>query len=378
MTTGKAFEPKRLRLARTFLGLGQSDLAERVGVSRQFVHQLESRLRSPSADLIPALAAALLVEEDFFFQPLHIDIAQEDCNFRRLESARVRDIEKVIAHGALLAELLRLLEEDLDFPAPDFPSIKASNLSEVERAAEKARDHWGLTTDQPIVSTVRVAENAGAIVVKFTGVSEEIDALSISKSRPLIIRSSEKESPTRLRFDIGHEIGHLVLHRDNNRLDRSEAEEQAHRFSSAFLLPRRSFVRIFPRGRRLDWQSIFAIKRLWKVSAQAILRRAFDLELIDAAQYRSGNVFISKQGYRRNEPYEPEETEQPEVLRSALVAIQNSKKLLPKDVAHVLGIQPVMLGKLLGIPMPNLSEIDTRTVISLNARLQWSKSRFFL
>jgi Zn-dependent peptidase ImmA (M78 family)/DNA-binding XRE family transcriptional regulator len=374
----KTFDPKRLRLARTFLGIGQSDLGERVGASRQFMHQLETQQRTPSKELIPALAAALLVEESFFFHPLITDIGQGDCNFRRLESARVRDIEKVIAHGILLSELLRLLEDELEFPKPDFPSIKVHEVDDVERAAERARDHWRLTTDQPIVSTIRVAENAGAIVVKFTGVSEEIDALSISGSRPLIIRSSEKESPTRLRFDICHELGHLVLHQGNHPPEHAAAEEQAHRFASAFLLPRKPFVRGFPRGRRLDWQTIFAIKRAWKVSAQAILRRAFDLQLIDAAQYRSGCVFISKQGYRRNEPYEPAENEQPEVLRIALIALQKTKHLLPKDVAHKLGVQPVMLGKLLGIPMPDLREIDSRTVINLNARLEWSKSRFYI
>jgi hypothetical protein len=137
-------------------------------------------------------------------------------------------------------------------------------------------------------------------------------------------------------------------------------------------------VRGFPRGRRLDWQTIFAIKRAWKVSGQAIFRRPFDLALIDAAQYRSGCVFISKQGYKRDEPYEPTETEQPEVLRLALIALQKAKGLLPKDVAHQLYVQPVMLGKLLGIPMPDLREIDSRTVTNLNARLEWSKSRFYI
>lgn len=374
----RIFQPQRLRLARTFLGIGQSELGERIGVSRQFIHQLESRQRGPSDEILPALSAALLVEDSFLFRPLSSDVAHDDCNFRKVESARVRDIEQVIGHGVLLGDLLRLLEEDIDFPKPDFPSIRAHDLDDVERAAERTREHWRLTSDEPIVSTIRVAENAGAIVVKFTGVSKEIDALSINGFRPLIIRASDKESPTRLRFDVCHEIGHLVLHRGPRRPEHSLAEEQAHRFASAFLLPRRPFVRGFPRGRRLDWQTIFAIKRAWKVSAQAVLRRAFDLNLIDAAQYRSGCVFISKQGYRRNEPYEPHDSEQPEALRLALLALEKAKRLLPRDVAHRLAIQPVMLGMLLGIPMPDLRNVDSRTVVSLNSRLEWSKSRFFV
>ena len=196
------FEPKRLRLARTFFGFAQSELGERVGASRQFMHQLEAGLRTPSSEMVDALAAALLVEEEFFYRMSGSEIAQENCNFRSLQSSRVRDLEQVISHGVLLGELLRLLEEELEFPKLNFPHIKASDLDGVERAAERARAFWSLTIDQPIVSTIRVAENAGAVVIKFLGVASAIDALSIYGARPLIIRSSEKESPTRLRFDV--------------------------------------------------------------------------------------------------------------------------------------------------------------------------------
>lgn len=92
----------------------------------------------------------------------------------------MRDIEQVLAHGELLAELVRLLEEGLELPEPDFPHLKAHDAKGIERAAEHARVHWGMTADQPIDSVIRVAENAGAVVVKFPGVSAEIDALSVS------------------------------------------------------------------------------------------------------------------------------------------------------------------------------------------------------
>ena len=369
------FEPGRLRLARTFLGMALAELGERVGASRQFIHQFESKVREPNADMLNALAAVLLVEKEFFSRPVSQNIPQEACNFRKLESSRVKDIEQVIAHGELLAELLRALERDLEFPAPNFPRYEVSSLLDAEHAAQQARLHWELTVDRPIVSTIRVAETAGAVVVKFPGVSSEIDALSISGERPIIIRSSEKEKPSRLRFDIAHEIGHLVMH-SKRRPEHEFAELQANRFASSFLLPAKVFSREFPRGRRLDWQAIFAIKRTWNVSAQAIIRRAFDLGLIDAAQYKSGNVFISKQGYRRHEPYEAEQTEAPEVLRAALIAMQEGDGQLPKDVARQLNIQPVLLGKLLGLQIPDIGSSGPAAVVNFNARLDWSKAKW--
>ena len=165
------------------------------------------------------------------------------------------------------------------------------------------------------------------------------------------------------------------MHR-KNRPEHELAERQANRFASAFLLPSKPFVRNFPRGRRLDWHVIFAIKRAWNVSAQAILRRAHDLALIDAAQYKSGNVFIAKHGYKRSEPYEAEEAETPEVLRAALIALQASQGLLPRDVARKLDVQPVLLGKLLGLKIPDLGGASPSTVVNFNARLNWSKAKW--
>jgi Zn-dependent peptidase ImmA (M78 family) len=293
-------------------------------------------------------------------------------------------VEQVLAHGALLADLVAFVEAELDkaemdFPAVDFPHIKATDEESVERAAERVRLHWDLTADQPIDNTIRVAEHAGAVVVKFPGVAHEIDALSVSGDRPLIVRASEKEQHTRLRFDIAHEIGHLVMHQKRSRPDSHEvAEAQANRFASAFLLPRKPFIRAWPRGRRLNWQAIFQLKREWKVSAAAILHRASDLALIDAAQYRSGYVYLSKQGFRKSEPGEPPGEETPEVLRDALIQLQKVSGLLPKDVARQLGVQPVILGKLLHLAMPDLREADASTVINLNARLDWSKAKWYV
>lgn len=376
-TASPKFEPRRLKLARLFHGLTLEELGERIGASKQFIHQLELGSRPTNSTLIEALAAALFVKPAFFFRADPADISVANSNFRRLRSTRVRDSEQVIAHGVVLDDLLSLIEQFLELPRSNFPSLPASQPGDIERAAERTRIHWELTTDLPIESTVRVAENAGAVVVKFPGVAREIDALSINRPRPLIVRSSEKEKPTRLRFDIAHEIAHLVMHQAPTPInEHAEAhrEAEADRFASAFLLPRKPFERDFSRARRLDWHCIFALKRQWNVSAQAILRRAYDLTLIDAAQYRTGCVYISKQGYRRSEPFEPDEIETPELLATALRTLHQHYRMNPADVADQLGIQPVILAKLLGLPIPDLRTADPATVIDINARLGWPQA----
>jgi len=378
-TASPTFEPRRLKLARSFHGLTLEELGERIAASRQYIHQLELGAKVPSPELIDALAAALYVKPAFFFRAPPEDISAANSNFRRLRSARVRDSEQVIAHGVVLDDLLSFIERFLRLPIANFPSFPATDPLGIERAAERVRIHWGLTADLPIESTVRVAENAGAVVVKFPGVSREIDALSINRPRPLIIRSSEKEKPTRLRFDIAHEIGHLILHSDPVPAAASanvRRESDADRFASAFLLPRKPFERGFSRSKRLDWSRIFALKRHWNVSAQAILRRAYDLTLIDAAQYRTGCVYISRQGYRRNEPFEPDQMETPELLATALRALHDHCRMSPEDVATQLGVQTVVLAKLLGLPIPDLRAADLATVLDINSKLGWPQAEW--
>lgn len=376
-TAGQKFEPRRLKVARAFHGLTLEGLGECIAASKQYINQLELGTKTPTEDLVDALAAALYVRPAFFFRPPPADISVANSNFRRLRSTKVRDSEQVIAHGVVLDDLLSFVEQFLRLPKANFPSFPAMHPLDIEQAAERARLHWGLTSDLPIDSTVRVAENAGAVVVKFPAIAREIDALSINRPRPLIIRTSEKEKPTRLRFDIAHEIAHLVMHHGPTPMQPgadARREMEADRFASAFLLPRKPFERSFPRSRRLDWQCIFALKRQWNVSAQAVLRRAYDLALIDAAQYRTGCVYISKQGYRRSEPFEPDQMETPELLATALRALHQDCHMSPADVATQLGVQTVILAKLLGLPIPDLRTADPATVIDINAKLGWPQA----
>jgi hypothetical protein len=64
----------------------------------------------------------------------------------------------------------------------------------------------------PIDDITVLIENSGVIVATVDGVDEKVDAFSMSRKRPVIIRNSSKESPCRYRFDLAHELGHLLMH----------------------------------------------------------------------------------------------------------------------------------------------------------------------
>jgi Zn-dependent peptidase ImmA (M78 family)/transcriptional regulator with XRE-family HTH domain len=290
-----------LRLARLFHGLTLEDVAAHIDKTRQYVHKIETEQIVPSEATIDAIAQLTQVEPAFFARTASAPVNEEQCHFRKQFTTRSAVKQVALAKGEMFRRLVVDLEGLLELPANTIPQIEAHALVDIELAAEACRRHWGLGLG-PVQNMTRVAENAGAVVTSFKGVSREIDAYSISSARPIIVVNADDVSACRLRFDIAHELGHLVLHVGISTGDR-KTEGEANRFAGAFLLPRSSFVKEFPklRGSHLNWQGLTDMKLRWKVSKSAILYRAKQLSLISEDQYRTGVIRLNRGGEARVE-----------------------------------------------------------------------------
>lgn len=352
MARSIAFAGERLRLARVALGITLDELGNRVGTTRQYLNQLEQGTKTPTEDMTDALSAALGVTSRFFSLAINDGVRPEQCHFRKQRTTPVSIVSQVLARGTLLEGFVERLDRELDFPEVSFPDLQAFSASEIESAAEAARCHWKLGSG-PISSMMRVVENAGAIVSFFGGVSERVDALSIDRKRPMIIRSEAKPAACRLRFDIAHECAHLIMHKGIETGDKI-TENQANRFAGAFLIPRSSFIDEFPRSRALNWNAIFDLKLRWKVSAAAIVRRAYDLDIISADQYRTGYIHLSKTGQKRSERYDnliP--LEEPELLPSAIQALEEAFPGSVRRIAAESGLEEAMFENVSGLKLPH-------------------------
>jgi hypothetical protein len=115
----------------------------------------------------------------------------------------------------------------------------------------------------------------------------------------------------------------------------ADREKQADRFASAFLMPQKGFAREFWSGGRVNWSKVFDLKRRWKVSAQAMIHRAYDLDLINAVEYRRAYKAISAKGWRKGEPEEPE-AEHPELVKKAIATLWERKKIGAAQLAAQL------------------------------------------
>ena len=316
------FNPARLVLAREARGLRKNELAERVELTPSAVSQIEMGKIRPSAETLLRLALALRVRPAFFAAETAAAITAEQCHFRRLRSATQGEQRRVRAAGALILEVVGHLERLVEIPAETITPLSAQvdDAEGVEPLAERVRDAWGLGRG-PVSDVVALLERHGVLPVEVEGHSERLDAFSTwAGSRPLVFLSTGKESASRRRFDAAHELGHLLMHVDVSPGDPA-LERQADAFASAFLLPRATFGAECPP--RLSWPHLQELKRRWKVSLAAMVRRAYDLGIYSEATYRRAYMQLNQRGWRENEPAEPR-MERPRLLREVIALLEEA------------------------------------------------------
>jgi Zn-dependent peptidase ImmA (M78 family)/transcriptional regulator with XRE-family HTH domain len=351
--TGDTFYGSRLQLAREFRQLTQQELANRVVASNALISQYEAgKKRSPSPDLVAALASVLGFAPGFFYQPVDDSFLRDECSFRHQRAASERLKTQIRAHATLLGLVVERLREHLRFPPLNLPAIPATTWEGIENAADATRQHWGLGLDAPLMHAGRILENAGVLIVPHLVRSKEIDAFSRQGPTTVIFLNQAIQSTSRWIFDIGHECGHLVMHAKIP-TGTVETEDAADYYAGAFLMPRRAFSRDFgPTGREFSWKHIFDLKRHWRVSAASIVRRAHQLDLIGPVEYRRAFQYMSLKRWRSNgEPYEPA-FQKPELLLGALNALGSDVDLTIAELCADLNFEPQTFEEVTGMKVP--------------------------
>lgn len=341
----------RLRLARSFRGWTQIHLGELVAVSSPYISSLEHDKKSPTTELVEAFGDALGFQRHFFFEPLSDVVSEAESNFRRRSRTSARLKDQVLARATLLSELLKYVERSVTLPKLDVPQLDTDGSGKaIEQAATECRSHWGLPLDRPINSIGRLAERAGVVLVRLTDETDDVDAFSTwTKTRPVIVLNSARGSTSRTKLNIGHELGHLVLHRDGGRT-RSVQEKEAFRFGASLLFPERAFRREFWGAYQHGWSGLRALKRRWGTSLQAIVYRARELDLLNAAEYRRLNKQIAVRGWKTDEPDEPPQ-EEAELLEEAIRTLQSEESIGPGKLADEMSWHNVTLEQVAGIEM---------------------------
>jgi Zn-dependent peptidase ImmA (M78 family)/transcriptional regulator with XRE-family HTH domain len=364
------FDGARLTLARQLAGLRKSDLAQLLDMSPTAVAAWESGAKRPTAVTVARLALSLGVDLGFFAMRAD-DVAALSAtpHFRSLRSTTQLARDQAFAYGQLAVDIATSLEKHVECPDPDVPSFPAdpdvpsfpaeSDVSSFsgepgvssfssepgvssfsseppdvpvspadrdaavigaspEQAARRVRERWGMTRG-PAPHLVRLLEHHGVLVVFSPPQAANVDAYSFdSRLRPVVVLNPVKHDYYRQRFDVAHELGHLVMHTDAEPGGRT-VEDQANRFAAEFLMPAAEIRDELPATMNAAaWQALARGKERWGTSIQALLYRARRLGALTEVSYRNAMATLTARGWRRREPGLVTVLEQPSMLPRAL------------------------------------------------------------
>lgn len=297
---------KRLLSARKMAGMSLEALSQATGslVSKQAISKYEKGKASPGSEVMIALARALGVKVDYFFRSSQVAI--EGLNFRKNTRLAAKERDR-ITHQTIeflqkYIEIERILNigHEANIPVAR-KRIKAQE--DIEQAAAEIRKSWNLG-EAPIPQLTELLEDHGFKIYEvegdenFAGLSGYASGIGIP-----IIAVSRGGDCVRKRFTIAHELAHLLL--DFSACEEKHHERLCHAFAGALLLPERIIREEFGgvRKRVTQWE-LKKLKGIYGISMQAIMARAHTLGIIDDQSYRLFSIYVSKNGWRKDEPGE--------------------------------------------------------------------------
>ncbi|ADO70439.1 helix-turn-helix domain-containing protein [Stigmatella aurantiaca] len=321
------FIGSRLVEARLERGIPVRALAERVEISVPAIYGYEKGASSPRADVLRRLCDALDVPERYFLMPVEEQTGSA-VFYRAQRSTSVAACNAAEAKLSWLHRLGTVVGQFVDLPSmslPDFAIPRdplALSDGEVERFAVETRRYWGLGQG-PISNMVALLEKHGVLLARAQVDADALDGLSqFFPDHAVGLLAANKESGPRSRFDVAHELGHLVLHRgvEQSRLNKPSEwrafENQAHRFAAALLFPPEAF-RHEVKSFTLD--GFFELKMRWKVSVRMMMMQAQRLGFLSDDAMTRLHINYARRGYKRSEPLDEQlPPEQPRLIRRAI------------------------------------------------------------
>lgn len=243
---------RRLRLAREACRMTQEAVAQRLGVSRSTVAQMELGNRAVTSLELDRLATLYGRDIREFF----IDEFREESALVALFRAHPDVVEQgdvadalraCVALGREVTNLERLLGIDRDlgavavYPAPP-PRTKWQAIQQGDRVAEEERRR--LRLGMALLANVAEILEPQGVRTALVDLPEDVSGLTLSHpSVGLFVVANRGHHLLRRRFSYAHEYAHVLLDRDRLGLisraaDRDELlEVRANAFAASFLLP---------------------------------------------------------------------------------------------------------------------------------------------
>lgn len=352
------FRPERLVQVLAARRLSQTQLASMVGVSPATISKWRSGQQAPETSALERLASVVNVTPEWFTRsplkgmtrPLFRSNASAHAAARAMLEARLNWADELVTK---LAEFVELPE--LRLPNRNFSNIDEISDSDIEDAANECRSLWNLGKKE-IPDLALAAESNGIVLIREeTGIAqiEGLSAWSKTLGIPFILLSSDKDNAFRSRFDLAHEIGHLVLHKHvSDELDSERyklKETQAHKFAGALLLPAETFAEEVRIPVTLD--SLLLTKQRYGVSVAASIMRLHAINVISDEEKQNLYKRRSARWGTKSEPGDDyREPEKPRLLKRTIELLASSGIIAVDGLAKFIGLSAIDVEMLAGLP----------------------------
>jgi Zn-dependent peptidase ImmA (M78 family)/DNA-binding XRE family transcriptional regulator len=297
----------RLKLARKKAGYSLRGLADALGgeVTAQAIGKYERGEMMPSSGVLARLTKVLGVSLEYLLSEQVEEL--EAVEFRKLSGTsagdRARVEAEVIDHLQRYLAIEEILELDSSaWTAPKFGNRFIGKDIEGEVLAEDLRREWKLGID-PIPNMTSLLEDRG-IKVLVVPLPDGVSGLTCLVRRPRhktrvpVIVVNKHVTLERRRLTLAHELGHRLID-ESSPVDREKA---ANVFAGALLAPREHLVREVGKHRNaFGYQELIQLKRMYRVSAAALLVRLNRVGVIDESTLSYAFQTFAR-GWRTAEP----------------------------------------------------------------------------
>jgi Predicted Zn peptidase len=349
-TDNKKIIPNRVKQARISRGLSMLELSELLNISKQAVSQYEMGKIEPSKAILSEMSNVLKYPVSRFYKPMPTnDLSSSAVFFRKKKTSKTKDISAAKEKIDIFSEITDYLSQYINFPELNMPKIDYNSEGidpidneQIEEYALTLREHWRLGSG-PIDNLMNVVQKNGIMVSKMILRLSKLDAFSVWSKVPYVFLSSDKDANVRIRFDIAHELGHMLMHADyysEEDLDTKSAlvekiEDEANRFAGAFLLPKSTFQEdIFSTS--ID--HFIQLKQKWKASISCMIYRCETLGLLSSNQIKYLKDQMTKRVYWRKEPLDDQmPVEKPFAHKQAISLLLKNNIKTPASLIDDIG-----------------------------------------
>jgi Zn-dependent peptidase ImmA (M78 family) len=314
------------------------ELVEATGglITKQSISKYELGKANPTPTILAALSEALGVKGSSLLNQPEYEITF--VAYRKSATTSKKTVEEVKARVATDLEN-RIYIRDLicNNEIPDIPNLRIESIQDAELAAQELRRIWELG-EHPIpclIDTIE-AHNIDVINIDAEDGFDGVSARAYNQDKELrgaALVTRNDISGARQRFNLAHELGHLVMALTSG----VDEEKAAHRFSGAFLIPANKLIKeLGPKRDSIYFKELLLIKKQFGVSIQALFHRMSDLKIISDSYYKFLNIQWNKAGFKRVEP-EEFPCEEPRVFKQCVYRAFAENLIKSEQAERLLG-----------------------------------------